>query len=225
MIEKLRKRDWGIMGSRSIGLTEPGSTAYTSRADTTPNEAAMRAGIPDLGSLSRSLLFALTGIAFFVFWFVARPSNEMTASMQEWPHVLWFSATLMTLAVALPVFGRMVGGPTVARAATIAGAGVGVSSVANIFEDGFRIEAFFFVFILGVWILDLAALAVAILIARSAPGRYRLLALIPAGTLAGILLFTGPGGPIMLPTWLAAAGVAWRIGGSRSPVPAARSTT
>jgi hypothetical protein len=155
--------------------------------------------------MSRSLLFALTGVVFFVFWAVARPSFEMTASMTEWPNVLWFSATLLSLAVALPVFGRMVGGRWVVRLASVAGAGVGLSGVANIFEDGFRIDAFFFAFIVGTFILNVTLLALTIVIARTFRGRFRLFAVIPAGTLAGILLFVVAGGPIMLVTWLAAA--------------------
>jgi hypothetical protein len=58
---------------------------------------------------------------------------------------------------------------------------MGLSSVANIFEDGFRIGEFFF-------------------------------AAIPAGTIAGILLFVAAGGPIMLVTWLAAAAAAMTSG-------------
>lgn len=174
--------------------------------------------------MSRSLLFALTGVAFFVYWAVARPSFEMTASMTEWPSVLWFSATLLSLAVALPVFGRMVGGPRVVRLASISGAGVGLSSVANIFEDGFRIDVFFFAFILGTLILDVALLALTIVIARTFRGRYRLLALIPAGTVAGILLFVVAGGPVMLITWLGAATAAVLMSG-RGPIPATPATT
>jgi hypothetical protein len=173
--------------------------------------------------MSRSLLFALTGVLLFLFWVVARPSFEMTASMTEWPHVLWFSATLLSLAVALPVFGRMVGGRWVVRLASVAGVGVGMSSVANIFEDGFRIDAFFFAFILGTLILDVALLALTIVIARTFPGRSRLFAVIPAGTVAGILLFVVAGGPIMLVTWLAAAAAAVLTSG-RTPMQA-RPTT
>ena len=40
----------------------------------------MRTGILDWTVMSRSLLFALAGILLFVFWAVARPSSEMTAS-------------------------------------------------------------------------------------------------------------------------------------------------
>lgn len=185
----------------------------------------MRTGILDWSGTSRSLLFALTGILLFVFWVVARPSFEMTASMTEWPRVLWFSGTLLSLAVALPVFGRMVGGQRVVRLASIAGGGVGLSSVANIFEDGFGIEGFFFLIILGALILDVALLALTIVIGRTALGRYRLLAGIPAGTVVGILLFVAAGGPIMLITWLAAAAAAVKMSGRRTPVPAAPTTS
>ena len=166
--------------------------------------------------ISRSVLFALTGAALFVFWVVVRPSFAVTASMKEWPYVLWFSATLLSLAVALPVFGRMVGGPMVVRLASIAGAGVGLSSVANIFEDGFGIDGFFLVFVLGTLTLDVTLVALTIVIARTFRGRDRLLAVIPAGTVAGILLFVVAGGPVMLVTWLAAAAAAVLLSG-RSP--------
>jgi hypothetical protein len=170
------------------------------------------------------LLFATAGGALFAYWSIARPSFEMTASMKEWPTVLGFSATLLSLAVALPVFGRMVGGPQVVRWATIAGAGVGLSSVANVIEDGFRIEGAFFLFILGTWTVNIALLALTIELARSAPNRLRLLAVIPAGTVAGILFFVAVGGPVMLITWLTAAAAALMMAGRRAPVPAAPTT-
>lgn len=157
---------------------------------------------------ARAALFALTGVALFVLWVVERPSREMTASMTEWPHVLWFSATLLTLAVALPVFGRMVGGRSVIRLAAIAAAAIALTSVANILEDGVGIDGFFFAFVGGTLIFEVALLAMTIVIARAVPGRARLLALIPMGTAAGIILFVDGGGVILLVTWLAAAAVA-----------------
>jgi hypothetical protein len=180
-------------------------------------------GIQDRSGVSRPLLFALTGILWLASWVVG-PSFEMTASTAKWLDVLLFSATLLSLAVALPVFGRMVGGTQAVRVATIAGATASVCSVANIFEDGFQIEWFFFVFVLGLLILDVALLALTIVIARTAPDRYRLLAVIPAGTLAGILLFPVAGGPIMLITWLAAAAGAQKMPSGRTPVPVAPTT-
>lgn len=154
----------------------------------------------------RALLFAGTGVAWFTLWFVAGPSPT-TASMQEWPSVIWFSATLLTLALALVTFGRMVGGRSVMRLATIAAAAAGVMSVVNIVEDGFRVEAAFYAFVLGLLILDVVLGGLALAIARTEAGRRRLLAAIPAATLAAIL-FPPVGGPLMLGAWLAASAVA-----------------
>lgn len=179
----------------------------------------MRTGILGSSGMSRSLMFALTGILWFGSW-VVPPSFEMTPSMAKWLVVLLFSASLLSLAVALPVFGRMVGGPQVARWASIAGASAGLCSVANIFEDGVQIDWFFFVFVVGLLTLDFALLALTIVIARTAPDRYRLLAVIPAGTLAGILAFPMVGGPVMLVTWLGAAAAAVTVARRQAPIPA-----
>jgi len=183
----------------------------------------MRMGIRGQSGVNRSLLFALTGILWLVSW-VTGPSFEMTASMARWLVVLAFSAALLSLAVALPVVGRLVGGPSVVRSAIIAGAAASLCSVANVFEDGFQIEWFFFVFVLGLLTLDVALLALTIVIARTAPDRYRLLAVIPAGTLAGILLFPMVGGPVMLITWIAAAAAALKMPSGRTPVLVAPTT-
>ena len=177
----------------------------------------MRMRMLDRSGVSRSLLFALTGILWLVSW-VVPPSFEMAPSMAKWLVVLLFSASLVSLAGALLVFGRMVGRPQVVRLATLAGALAGLCSGANIFEDGFQIEWFFFVFVLGLLILDVALLALTIVIARTAPDRYRLLAVIPAGTLAGILLGAAVTGPIMLLTWLTAAVVALKVPAPLTPV-------
>lgn len=158
--------------------------------------------------MARALIFALTGIANFAFWFVTKPSTQMTASMTEWPNVLWFSGTLLALAVSLVVFGRMMGGRLVVRLAGMAAAGVSLASAANIVEDGFRVEGAFFAFIVGTLILDVALLALTVVVARTSAGQDRLLALVPAGTLVAILLFVVVGGPLMLVTWLGAAAAA-----------------
>jgi hypothetical protein len=160
--------------------------------------------------MPRALLFALTGVALFVFWAVAHPSFQMTASMTEWPNVLWFSATLLMLAVALPVFGRMVGGRSIVPFASVAGAGIGLSSAANIFEDGFGIDAAFFGFVAGTMILNVSLIALVAVIVRTMPGRSRLWALVPLGTLTGILFFVIAGGPVLLATWVGAAAAARR---------------
>ena len=169
----------------------------------------------------RAALFAANGIALFAFWAIDRPSNEMTAAMQEWPNVLWFSATLALLAVAVAAFGRMVGGTvggrTVVRASSLAAVGIAISAIANILEDGFRIEPAFFGFVLGTLIHEVSLLVLGIAIVRGSAGRERLRAIVPAGSMAGFLFFVVAGGPILLATWLVAAAVAVAL--SRNPQP------
>lgn len=63
----------------------------------------------------------------------------------------------------------------------------------------------FFVFILGVGFTQLGLLALTGVIAFSGRGGYQLLALVPAGTIAAIILFVVGGGPLKLATWLTAA--------------------
>ncbi len=156
----------------------------------------------------RPALFALTGVALFLYWALGKPTFDAAASQSEWPTVIWFSATLALLAVALPVFGRMVGGRWVFRLAIVAGAATGLSSVANIFEDGLRLDWVFAVFIVGELVSLVSLLALAVVIAATRRGSRRLLALVPAGTALGLLMFVYAGGIIMLATWLGAAAAA-----------------
>ena len=167
----------------------------------------------------RAALFALVGIASFMHWVVTDPSSEGPIST-EWPHVLAFSALLLTIAAALPVYGRMIGGRRVLRLSLIAGAGAALASVANIFEDGFGIGWFFFIFIVSTAIIDLALLAMTVVIARTRRGGHRLLALIPAATVAAIIFYVWAGGVIMLVTWLAAAALALHTRASPRAAPA-----
>ena len=183
----------------------------------------MRMGIQDPSAVRRSLLFVLMGVLWLASW-VTGPSYEMPASMARWLVVLLFSASLLSLAVAVRVFGRMVGGRLVVRFATIAGAAASLCSVVNIFEDGFQIDSFFFAFVLGLLILDVALLALTVLIARTAPDRYRLFAIVPAGTV-GAILFPVATGPTMLITWLIAAVAALNVPSPQTPLPAEPTTT
>lgn len=177
--------------------------------------------LPILTRMLRAAFFALVGVAFFTHWVVTDPSFEGPINT-EWTHVLAFSALLLTLAVTLPVYGWMVGGRWVFRLSLVAGAGAALGSVANIFEDGFAIGWVFFVFILGTAIVNLALLGMTVVIARTQRGVYRLLALIPAGTVAAIIFNVLAGGIIMLVTWLIAAALALR---TRAAVGAAPPTT
>ena len=99
--------------------------------------------------MMRASLFALTWVASFAYWAVVKPTSDMTASMMEWPQVLAFSTVLFLLAIALPVYGRMVGGRWVARLSLVAGSGMALSSIANVVEDGLHVEWAFLVFVVA----------------------------------------------------------------------------
>jgi hypothetical protein len=151
-------------------------------------------------------VFALVGAALFSFWLVAHPSFEASLAQNEWPYVLAFSATILSLAVGVPLFFRLVGDRLAFRTSLVVAAGSVLSSIANVIEDGLRLEWAFYGFVLGAAVVLLGLLTLTIVIAR---GReQRRFALVPAGTLAGILFYVIAGGPIMLATWLAAAALA-----------------
>jgi len=133
--------------------------------------------------------------------------------------VLLFSAALLILAFALAVFGRMVGGRWVLRLSLLAGAGAALGSIANVVEDGLDMGWAFWGFILSLVIINPALVALTVVIATGRSG-HRLLALIPAATLAAIIFYVHLGGPLMLATWLAAAAVALVIP-TRAAAPAA----
>jgi hypothetical protein len=154
----------------------------------------------------------LTGISLFVYWVVVRPTAEASPTQSQWPYVLWFSATILTLAFALPAFGRMIGGKWVVRLALAAGAAAAWNSAVNIVEDGFGQDWAFALFALGSAGILLSNIALAIVLAVKGPARRRALSLIPLGTAAGILGYVSIGGPVTLLTWLAAAAMAarWR---------------
>ena len=155
--------------------------------------------------MGRALLFGATGVAWFAFWVVTKPGTTSIESMQQWPNVIWFSSTLILLAVALVAFGRMLGGRSVGRMAGFSAATVVWMSAANVVEDGFRVDAAFFAFIAGMLVFYVALAGLAVAIVRSLPGRARFLATIPVANAAGLLLFPPVGGPIMLAAWVVAA--------------------
>jgi len=151
-------------------------------------------------------LFALTALVFLAYWSAANPSFEASPPQREWPRVLAFSGIILTLAFAVAQFAPLVGGRIALRAALAAAGGGVLSKAANILEDGLGIEWGFFGFIFGEAITFLGLLALTIAIA--ARDGQRFFALVPAGTMAGLLFFVIAGGPLMLATWLLAAALA-----------------
>ncbi len=155
----------------------------------------------------RAALFTLTGVLFFGHWMLADPSFEVTKAITDTKYVLLFSAALLTLALALTVFGRMLGGRWVLRLSLLAAAGTTLGGIANVVEDGFDMGWAFWGFILSLLIINPALTALTAVITFTACGGHRLLALIPAGTLAAIIFYVHFGGPLMVAAWLAAAAV------------------
>jgi hypothetical protein len=155
--------------------------------------------------VARALLFVVTGSAFMAAWILVGPGTPTTEVMQQWPVVLGFSAALATLAVAVPVFGRMVGGTSVRRLSRLAGVLVAGLAAINILEDGFRIDEMFIAFVAGLLAAEVTLAALAVAIIRSASRSTRLFGLVPAATLVSVILFPVLGGPLMLVVWTAAA--------------------
>ncbi len=155
---------------------------------------------------SRATIFTLAGTSFLVCWVLTDPDYDTIHT--EWSYVLGFSATLLTLAVALPVFGRLMGGRSVVRLSFVAGGAVALCSLVNVVEDGLGMGEAFWVFIASLAVVDVALLAMTVAIAVTRRGGRRVLALVPAGTLAAILFFVPAGGVLMMTTWLAAAALA-----------------
>ncbi|MDH4346513.1 MAG: hypothetical protein OEW31_09280 [Thermoleophilia bacterium] len=153
--------------------------------------------------LARASLFVTVGIAFLAYWVLASPSHDFVRT--EWAYVLGFSAVLIALAVALLVLGRMAGGRWVARLSLVAGGGAALSGVANVAEDGLELTWAFWGFVVGTTtvVVALAALTVAAWV--TGHGWSRLAAVVPAGTLIGVVGFVEVGGVVMTTTWGVAA--------------------
>ncbi len=165
----------------------------------------------------RMASFALAGTACFAYWWIFDPTNDAKASQFEWRFVIGFTTALLILAVAVWLYGEMVGGRWVRRGSKVGAIGLGIGGVANIFEDGLGIDWVFFVFVLGTAISLTGLIVASISITVTDTGPRRLLALVPAGTAVAIVAFVAIGGPLMLVTWLAAAMVAFSIRGHPRP--------
>ncbi len=146
----------------------------------------------------RTALFGVVAAGFFLVWL-------QSSEPMEWPRVLRFSAALCALAFALPTYARFVGGRNVFRVSLVPAAGAALGSVSNILEDGLQLEWAFWLFILSLAIVDIGLFAFTVVVAFTGRGRRRLLAGVPAATLAGVLLFPVGGFVLMLAAWVAAA--------------------
>ena len=164
-----------------------------------------RSSAPGLSRVLSAVFFALFGVAFLAWWVVADPSHEISDTQDEWPYVLAFSGVILLIAIAVPLYARLVGDALVRRVSLVVAGGAFLGSVANVFEDGLSMEGVFFVFVFSLLIIDLGLIALVILLAVRESGARRLLSLVPAGTLLAIIFAVEVGGPLMLVTWLGAA--------------------
>ncbi len=184
----------------------------TAVADTT-DPAGRRLTAPRL----RAALFALVGVTFATLWVSFRSTYDEQSSF-DLNLVVGFSAALALLAAALPAFAHMVGASIVVHVSLIPAAGAAIGSVANLVEDGLRVEEAFWGFVAGAALMTLGLIALAAVIARAVRGRRRLLAAIPLGTMAAITFYPTVGGAVMLATWAGAAVLALRgYGSDREP--------
>lgn len=172
----------------------------------------------------RAASFAFVAVLCFTYWLVADPSTEVTAKQFEWPYVLWFSAMLLALGVAYPLFARLVGGRLAFRVSLVPAAGAALSSLVNVVEDGFGVDGAFIFFAVATGIGLLGLIALTIVVAYSGRGGYRLLALVPAATVLGIIGFVPAGGPILGATWLGAAALAIALPSPAAAEPAPASS-
>ncbi|MEP6892793.1 MAG: hypothetical protein ABI927_03340 [Gaiellaceae bacterium] len=159
----------------------------------------------------RTALFALVGSPFFALWLVTDPGNDASQTQSEWTYVLWFSTALLALALAVPMFGRLVGGRWVAGLSLLAGAGVALCSLANVVEDGLQFGWALWGFIVGTAITYLGLFPLTVAVMLTSRGGRRLLALVPAATGAAITFWVVAGGVIMLAAWLGAATLAFAL--------------
>jgi hypothetical protein len=161
-----------------------------------------------LAHVMRAALFTLVGVVFFVHWILTDPTHGGSKSIDEWNFVLGFSAILLLLAFAVPLFAQLVGGKTVFRVSLVPAAGLVFASLSNVLEDGLGMDRAFFGVVLGTGSTVLGLLVLTAVTAFGGRGGYRLLALIPAGTMAAVIFYVIAGGILMLTTWLAAAALA-----------------
>ena len=70
-----------------------------------------------------AVLCACVGVMFLVHWLVADPSYEISETQDDWAYVLGFSAAILSLAFAIPMFARLAIGRVGFRVSLIAGAG------------------------------------------------------------------------------------------------------
>ena len=157
-------------------------------------------------------VYVLAGTTSLAYWLVVRPTHEASDQMSQWPYVLFFSGLLATMAIGLLGFTTTISHRWARTAGYIATAALLGSTLVNIIEDGLDVEAMFFAFVAATLTTLVALLVMAGILLLNPRGSQRLLALVPAGLIAGIVLFVEIGWLVMPTTW----GIAIALG-ARTP--------
>lgn len=136
-------------------------------------------------------------------------------SASDWFAVLSFSAGLFVIALALPMFARLIGGRLVFLLSLIPASGAALAGLSNLFEDALHWSGppgssgwAFWLFNLGTGMTGIGLIVFSVSVAVVGSGRRRLLTAVPAATLIGLMLFQSGGGVLILAAWLAAAAMA-----------------
>lgn len=156
------------------------------------------------------LAMLVAGVALFAYWIIVGPTGEASPTQNQWPYVLWFSATILAFGVAVLAFTTLAGGRWVVRLGRVAAAGALWNSAVNVIEDGFDQDWAFLLFVAGSAVMLLSLISLSVVLALTCRGSNRALGLVPLGAALGLLLFVKAGGIIMLATWTSAAAVAAR---------------
>ena len=166
--------------------------------------------VPILPCVWRAAMFAIAGLLLCVrsLQTFTDPEYQDPVSISDWFSVLSFSAALLALALALPMFAQLVGGRNVFRVALVPAVGAALGGLSNLLEDALQLGFAFWLFSVGGALTLVGLVSLTIAVAVVGRGRRRLLAAVPAATLVGMLLFENGGGVLVLAAWLAAAAVA-----------------
>lgn len=156
--------------------------------------------------MTGAALFVITGLLWTIHSLivVADGASRDPPPVGDWSRVLLFSAAIASFALAIRAFARMVGGRVATRVAYAVTAGALLASVANVFEDGFGVDAAFWPFVVGTVVIVPGLALLTTLVAFR--GRSRVLAVVPGACLLDILFLHPVGGGVLtLLAWLFAA--------------------
>ena len=155
--------------------------------------------------MPKAAIFVLTGLL----WLVYGALIQLGANYLDPRHLIdfaaiyLFSGALLSLALALPLLGRLGSRSWMERVGLLGGIGSGSAAVVNVLEDGLNIEWMFLPFVVSALVLAVALLLLTVGFAFFEQGWARLLALVPVSGLIGAQGLAG--GLVALVAWLSAA--------------------